>query len=56
MFFAATRDELVKARDVPDTSVKLADGGYIAALGVYHELHCVVRFICILPPMAFDQA
>ena len=24
-------------------SVKLPDGGYLAWLGVYHELHCIVR-------------
>lgn len=42
MFFAATEEELVKAAEPLDDSAKLADGGYIAALGVYHEIHCLV--------------
>lgn len=43
MFFAATHSDLLEANEDIDTSVKLADGGYLAALGVYHELHCLVR-------------
>ena len=25
------------------TSIPLTDGDYVAQLGVYHELHCIVR-------------
>lgn len=39
---AATTEELVSAGETVEDSVKLADGGYIAALGVYHEIHCLV--------------
>ena len=26
-------------------SIQLADGGYVAQLGVFHELHCLVCFL-----------
>ena len=29
--------------DTVEDSVRLASGGYLAALGVYHQLHCLVR-------------
>ena len=32
------------ADEVPEISVQLAHGkGYLGSLGVYHELHCLVR-------------
>ncbi|KAF2475361.1 uncharacterized protein BDR25DRAFT_340146 [Lindgomyces ingoldianus] len=33
--------ELQHAGIRPETAVKVKDGGFIAALGVYHELHCL---------------
>lgn len=41
-YFAATKEELIAGDEHLASSVKLADGGYIAALGVYHEIHCLV--------------
>ncbi|KAF2033497.1 hypothetical protein EK21DRAFT_58440 [Setomelanomma holmii] len=41
MVFSATESDLVKAGEPLDASVRLAKGGYVAALGVYHELHCL---------------
>ncbi|ORY16977.1 hypothetical protein BCR34DRAFT_597362 [Clohesyomyces aquaticus] len=40
-FFGATEQEIMQAGDTVDDSVKLEDGGYVAALGVYHEVHCL---------------
>lgn len=31
-----------RAGESIDDAVKIADGGYVAELGVYHELHCLV--------------
>jgi hypothetical protein len=41
-FFAATEAELLRAGANVEESVKLAEGGYLASLGVYHEIHCLV--------------
>lgn len=41
----ASREELLLSNDDPDQSIELVNGGYLAALGVYHELHCIVRFL-----------
>jgi hypothetical protein len=46
MFFNATATEVLKAGNSISESVLLAEGGYVSALGVYHELHCLVS----LPP------
>lgn len=45
MFFAATQQDLLDTNSSLETSVRLAEGGYIAALGVYHELHCLVSHL-----------
>ena len=37
-----SRQELVANQANPETAVSLATGGYLGALGVYHELHCIV--------------
>ncbi|KAH8896285.1 hypothetical protein GQ53DRAFT_819403 [Thozetella sp. PMI_491] len=42
LHFRASREELLKAGEDLHNAVELADGGYIAVLGVYHELHCLV--------------
>ena len=36
----------VEKQDLDDVgldSIQLAEGGYVAQLGVFHELHCLVR-------------
>ncbi|KAI2630916.1 hypothetical protein GGR54DRAFT_176530 [Hypoxylon sp. NC1633] len=40
-FFNATIDELEKAGEDLDDLAELTDGGYLASIGVYHELHCL---------------
>lgn len=30
-------------------SIELADGGYLAQLNVFHELHCLVRILSSSP-------
>lgn len=48
LIFNATAEELVLAGEPIQDSVRVASGGYMASLGVYHELHClVVRFFPI---------
>jgi hypothetical protein len=43
MYFAASREEVLKAGEIiDDKMVEVTGGGYLATLGVYHELHCVV--------------
>ena len=45
----ATRDELIAAGESVEDATTLADGsGYLAALGVYHEMHCLVRSYFLL--------
>ncbi|KAI1120707.1 hypothetical protein F5Y10DRAFT_272792 [Nemania abortiva] len=42
MYFAASREEVIRAGEtIDDKMVKVTGGGYLATLGVYHELHCV---------------
>ncbi|KAI1076590.1 hypothetical protein F5B20DRAFT_555641 [Whalleya microplaca] len=41
MYFAASREELLKAGEYLENGVKLPSGGYLAMIGVYHELHCL---------------
>ena len=40
---SASREEMERGGEDPDVSVRLANGGYLASTGVYHELHCLVR-------------
>ncbi|KAI1171481.1 hypothetical protein F4777DRAFT_53750 [Nemania sp. FL0916] len=40
-FFNATFEELSRAGESLDNLAELSDGGYMASIGVYHELHCV---------------
>ncbi|KAF2812868.1 uncharacterized protein BDZ99DRAFT_555817 [Mytilinidion resinicola] len=42
-FFNTSADELAQVGEEVDNSVRLADGGYIAGLGVYHDIHCLRR-------------
>jgi len=46
MSIRVSHQELAKANL---TSTELPDGGYMAWLGVYHEMHCVVSLTDILP-------
>ncbi|PFH57202.1 hypothetical protein XA68_15382 [Ophiocordyceps unilateralis] len=41
IYFNATRDELERAGESMVNVVKLTGGGYLATIGVYHELHCL---------------
>ncbi|KAI0486504.1 hypothetical protein F4859DRAFT_470572 [Xylaria cf. heliscus] len=40
-FFRASLEDMENAGESIDDAVKIADGGYVAELGVYHELHCL---------------
>ncbi|KAI1501575.1 hypothetical protein F5X99DRAFT_382347 [Biscogniauxia marginata] len=40
-FFKVTYEELEQAGESFEHIAELSDGGYVATLGVYHELHCV---------------
>lgn len=43
----ATLAELQQAKESLDGDITMYEGGgYLAALGVYHELHCLVGFAC----------
>ncbi|KAI0556237.1 hypothetical protein F4679DRAFT_578359 [Xylaria curta] len=41
IFFRASLEEMEHAGESIDDAVEIADGGYVAELGVYHELHCL---------------
>ena len=39
----AFKEEMQQAGEKPEQSVELSDEtGYLASLGVFHELHCIV--------------
>jgi hypothetical protein len=39
----ASKEEMERAEENPEYSVELSDrSGYLASLGVHHELHCIV--------------
>jgi len=48
-YFNATREELERAGEKFQVMAELVDGGYMATLGVYHEIHCVVSMPLYLP-------
>ncbi|KAK3694279.1 hypothetical protein B0T22DRAFT_496730 [Podospora appendiculata] len=41
VYFRASREELEKGGETWNDSAELIEGGYLATLGVYHELHCL---------------
>ncbi|KAK5998946.1 Transacylase cctO-like protein [Cladobotryum mycophilum] len=41
IYFIASREEMERAGESMQDAVKMVKGGYIAVLGVYHELHCL---------------
>ncbi|KAF2726541.1 hypothetical protein EJ04DRAFT_453159 [Polyplosphaeria fusca] len=43
LYFNVSDNELVSSGGLPEQSVKAKNGGYISSLGVYHELHCLVK-------------
>ena len=49
VYFAATREELEKGGEALDNLAELIDGGYVATIGAYHELHCIVCASFFLP-------
>lgn len=50
-YFNISSGELAVANFSGDTAVRVKDGGYLASLGVYHELHCLVSIPSILQPL-----
>ncbi|KAF2119245.1 hypothetical protein BDV96DRAFT_642282 [Lophiotrema nucula] len=40
-YFNATENEVSAGGLSPNVSVRVKDGGFLASLGVYHELHCL---------------
>lgn len=42
-FFNATAQEILAIGASTEDSVKVADGGYLASLHVYHDVHCLRR-------------
>ncbi|KAI1269177.1 hypothetical protein F5Y18DRAFT_423420 [Xylariaceae sp. FL1019] len=42
-YFSASESDMQKTGESINSSVALADGGYLAALGVYHDIHCLRR-------------
>ncbi|KAF1973173.1 hypothetical protein BU23DRAFT_465640 [Bimuria novae-zelandiae CBS 107.79] len=40
-YFNISVDELSTADVSPSTAIQVKDGGFLASLGVYHELHCL---------------
>lgn len=42
-YFNTTREELERAGENLENLSELVGGGYLATIGVYHEIHCVVR-------------
>lgn len=47
-YFNATAAELVSSEVPLENAVKVSGGGYLAALGVYHEMHCIVSKLLLL--------
>ncbi|KAK7182981.1 hypothetical protein DPSP01_010298 [Paraphaeosphaeria sporulosa] len=43
-YFNASASELSNADVSPTNAVRVKQGGYLASLGVYHELHCLNQF------------
>jgi hypothetical protein len=41
-FFNASLQELARAGERLENLAELTDGGFLASIGVYHELHCLV--------------
>lgn len=41
-YFNATFEDLKRAGESLENVTQLTGGGYLASIGVYHELHCVV--------------
>ncbi|KAL5453757.1 hypothetical protein PMIN07_007844 [Paraphaeosphaeria minitans] len=52
-FFNASASGLSAASVSPADAVRDKQSGYLASLGVYHELHCLVRFPCLRSPFFF---
>lgn len=42
MLIQASSLEVASTSDDPEQRLELVQGGYLASLGVYHELHCLV--------------
>lgn len=42
-YFNTTQEELQRAGEKLENLTELVGGGYLATIGVYHEIHCLVR-------------
>jgi hypothetical protein len=51
LYFNATAKELIASNNSATDAVRVEDGGYVASLGVYHELHCLVCRISYPEPL-----
>ena len=58
LYFNISYTEIQAAGASPADSVRVKEGGYIASLGVYHELHCLnkMRYFLYTPPPAAKAA
>ncbi|RDA90084.1 hypothetical protein CP533_5560 [Ophiocordyceps camponoti-saundersi (nom. inval.)] len=45
-YFNLSRDELERTGEPTDRIVEVVAGGYMASLGVYHEIHCLRELRC----------
>jgi hypothetical protein len=55
LYFNASKEELLADGASLETSVQVKGGGYIAALGVYHEIHCLVGQIVSLTLISLTE-
>jgi hypothetical protein len=55
LYFNASKEELLADDASLEISVQVKDGGYIAALGVYHEIHCLVGQIVSLTLISLTE-
>lgn len=47
-YFNISTSELLRAGFDSSSAVRVKGGGYLASLGVYHQLHCLVRSLILL--------
>jgi len=54
LFFSASKGDMISAGESVEDSAELVEGGYLAALGVYHDLHCLVSIRDSFPLPALE--
>lgn len=40
---SVSKEEIEKVNKMRNSSVQFFDGGYMASLGAFHQMHCLVR-------------